>query len=48
MQSRLHSALIRCMDAGFDFARRPKLLIMFRTSMLAQPVLTATQRSHCA
>jgi hypothetical protein len=34
------------MNAGFGFARRPKLLIMLKTSMLAQPVLTATQRSH--
>jgi hypothetical protein len=47
MQSCLRSAPIGCMDAKFDFARRPKLLIMLKTSMLAQAVLTATQRSHC-
>jgi hypothetical protein len=46
MQGRLDGAPIGCMNAGFDFARWPKLLIMLKTSMLAQPVLTATQRSH--
>jgi len=43
MQGCVRDAPIKCKDAALDCSQSPKLLIVLKTSRLAQPVLPATQ-----